>query len=353
MKTKTVTMKATLAKGDVADAYPVAMLVGDKSFFLGEDIFFPIDELSIGSPSMEGQPLNLDHSHAVEDEVGFVRGAHMDGATLRGEAVLTPGTAKYATAKAFIENRLAAGKPPEVSVGVYLEIHEEKMKDGSTRLVARNLAFDHLALVSRGACSPEAGCGVGMCRHGKGVLESPGDIKMANDPKLEAEPQEQAAPEAQPTPETQPAPETQAAPDAQPDEKTPDAQPEAQAEAQPDAAPEKAEEPACSCGAMDSLASAREALAEMTTIARDSLKPRAAELGLDVADDECVKTLKQRIADAEKVHAKLLANVAQHARTGGARRHTASAPPAKTEAQKTDDEAVRLLKAGGYRPRFR
>ena len=36
------------------------------------------------------------------------------------------------------------------------------MENGDERLTARNLHGDHLSLVTRGACSPEDGCGIGL-----------------------------------------------------------------------------------------------------------------------------------------------------------------------------------------------
>jgi hypothetical protein len=38
----------------------------------------------------------------------------------------------------------------------------ELMNDGKMRLTARNLQGDHYAIVTRGACSPEQGCGIGL-----------------------------------------------------------------------------------------------------------------------------------------------------------------------------------------------
>lgn len=139
--------------------YPATFLVGDKTY---QGLYFPAEEIEKAADTMAGQPVNLDHSFRVEDEVGFVRHPSMFGKALRGLLVLSPGTHRFETAKTFIETRNAAEKPPEVSVGVLLDVEEEELPDGETRFVARNLQFDHLALVVRGACGPGDGCGVGL-----------------------------------------------------------------------------------------------------------------------------------------------------------------------------------------------
>lgn len=139
------------------DEYLVTMLVGDATY---NGLFFPTDEIEKAHKSMEGQPFNLDHTPFVEWEVGFVRQPQMFGSAFKGVVVLNPQTAKYPVAKAHIHNRFAAGKTPEVSVEVFLDVEERP--DGV--FVARNLAFDSLALVTRGACSPADGCGIGLKR---------------------------------------------------------------------------------------------------------------------------------------------------------------------------------------------
>jgi hypothetical protein len=135
--------------------FPASLLVGDGTY---NGLFVPADELRRAAPSMEKQPINIDHSALVEDEVGYVRQAGMFERALRGILVLNPDTTKFNTAKAYIQNRMAAGRPPEVSVGFFCDVEE----NNEGLLIARNIQFDHLALVTRGACSPENGCGVGM-----------------------------------------------------------------------------------------------------------------------------------------------------------------------------------------------
>lgn len=180
------------AKEAEPNEFLVSMLVGDGTY---NGLFCPTDEIAKGAATMAGNPLNLDHSLAVEDEVGFVRTAQMFGKALKGAVVLNPKTAKFAVASAYIENRLAAGKPPEVSVGFWCDAEE----DDEGRLVASNIQFDHLALVSRGACSPADGCGVGLAR--KEMSHMDNETPAAGAPPAEAE----GAPAAPPAPEV-PAP---------------------------------------------------------------------------------------------------------------------------------------------------
>jgi hypothetical protein len=178
------------------DEYLATMLVGDGTY---NGLYCPTDQVTSGSASMEKQPLNLNHSLDVEDEVGFVHDVAMKGPALRGILTLNPETAKYAVAKAFIQNRMKAGKAPEVSVGFWCEVLEEHDDEtDSVRYVAQNIEFDHLALVSRGACSPADGAGVG--------LAEPEPVTPM-EPKPEgAPPVTEAAPEVAPvTPEAPPA----------------------------------------------------------------------------------------------------------------------------------------------------
>lgn len=153
--TRKLTLPVQLSAGSNENEYLVTMLVGDGTY---NGVFCPTEEVAMAAKSWEGQPLNLDHSWTVEDEVGFVKNPTMVGPALKAVLVLNPKTAKFAVAKAYIENRIAAGKAPEVSVGFYCNEEE----DDVGRIVARNMRGDHLALVTRGACSPEAGCGVGL-----------------------------------------------------------------------------------------------------------------------------------------------------------------------------------------------
>lgn len=143
------------------------ILVGDGTY---NGVYFPADEIEKAFISWDKQPININHSSEIEDEVGYITKPRYDMVTKQFKVtpVLNKETAKYDIANGYISNRIKAGKPPEVSVGVWVDKEYEEMDDGDERLVARNLQGDHLALVCRGACSPEAGCGIGL-EHDKSV----------------------------------------------------------------------------------------------------------------------------------------------------------------------------------------
>ena len=71
---------------------------------------------------------------------------------------------KSAYAKGYIQSKVEMESIPEVSVEVWLDRCDEEI-DGNVRLTARNLYGDGLAIVTRGACSPKDGCGIGMSKN--------------------------------------------------------------------------------------------------------------------------------------------------------------------------------------------
>jgi len=138
------------------------ILVGDKIY---NDIFFPSEELEKSFMSWDKQPLNINHSENIEDIVGYVVEPKYDKETKKFSVkpVLDESTSKYAIAKGYIESRMKAGAIPEVSIGVWCDTVpvKDKREDGAL-FVASNLIGDHLALVTRGACGPKDGCGIGL-----------------------------------------------------------------------------------------------------------------------------------------------------------------------------------------------
>ena len=132
-------------------------LVGNKIF---NGIYFPGEEIAKAYQTIIGKPLNLDHSDKVEDEIGFIKNAKFENNELKVIPVLVKDTAKYDVALGFIKARKMAGATAEVSVGVWMDINQEEV-NGEIIKVGRNLEFDHLAIVTRGACSPLDGCGIG------------------------------------------------------------------------------------------------------------------------------------------------------------------------------------------------
>ena len=136
------------------------ILVGNGTY---NGVYFPAEEIEKAFHTWNKQPININHSSNVEDEVGYITKPRYDTETKQFKVtpVLNKETAKFDVADGYIRNRIKAGKPPEVSVGVWIDREFEETDDGD-RLTARNLHGDHLALVCRGACSPEAGCGIGL-----------------------------------------------------------------------------------------------------------------------------------------------------------------------------------------------
>lgn len=137
------------------------ILVGDGTY---NGVYFPADEIEKAHLTWNKQPLNLDHSDKVEDIVGYVTEAFYDKNTKKFSVkpIIDSQLPKSNIAKGYINSRLDAGSIPEVSVGVWVDRVDESLDEGKTRLTARNLIGDHLALVTRGACSPQDGCGIGL-----------------------------------------------------------------------------------------------------------------------------------------------------------------------------------------------
>ena len=147
---------------DDEDTYNTIMMVGNGVY---NGIYFPTEELEKAFMSFNGVPVNLNHSDdKIEDIVGYVKDAGIDGDKLYASVVLSKDTAKYNAAKGYIKSRKDANSTPNVSIGVYVDRVEEPISKNSDemRLVARNLDADHLAIVVHGACNPQHGCGIGI-----------------------------------------------------------------------------------------------------------------------------------------------------------------------------------------------
>jgi hypothetical protein len=135
------------------------MLVGDGTY---NGVYFPAEEVEKSLFSWNGVPIVYDHSDSVKDAVGDVTEVTYEPASKKlTMKPLIEGYPESENALMYIKARQKAGVVPEVSVGIWADKKMEEI-DGVETLVARNLYADHLALVSRGACSPEAGCGVGL-----------------------------------------------------------------------------------------------------------------------------------------------------------------------------------------------
>lgn len=144
------------------------IIVADSTY---NGIYFPLDELEKAYRLFDGKPININHSDDIKDEVGYVRDPQFEDKRLTVTPVLNPATSEYGVAEGYINNRLAAGQTPEVSVGVWVTRDVELDDNGEVvRTVARNVIPDHLAIVSRGACSPMDGCGIGLRRDEENII---------------------------------------------------------------------------------------------------------------------------------------------------------------------------------------
>jgi len=153
--------KVGLSKGLSEQADTVA-LVGDNIY---NGTYFPADEIEKAYHTMERQPFNLDHSDRVEDEIGFVKDVKFENGKMLLTPIICEHTAKAQIAEGYIKERKNAGKTPEVSIEVWASKAEEEVEINNEKIkvpVARDYEFDGMALVTRGACSPSAGCGVGI-----------------------------------------------------------------------------------------------------------------------------------------------------------------------------------------------
>jgi hypothetical protein len=157
------TVSSSDKKKNMYDTDRTTILVGDKTY---NGIFFPKEELAKAFHTWEKQPINLDHSDKVEDIVGHVENVIFDD--IKNGITVDPvigGYVKSIHAQNYINGRKNVGAVPEVSVGVWCDKDTEEV-NGKEMLVARNLHGDHLAIVTRGACGPEDGCGVGLSDDG-------------------------------------------------------------------------------------------------------------------------------------------------------------------------------------------
>lgn len=154
---------AQFKEDDTATTYDTTMIVGNGTY---NGVYFPEEELRKAAESFQGVPINLDHNDdTIKDVVGYVSDVVYDNGSLRSRTVFDKDTKEYDTAIGYIKSRNRAGDIPNVSIGVWLELEEEQLDDNDTRLVARNLEGDHLAVVVHGACNPDDGCGIGMSKY--------------------------------------------------------------------------------------------------------------------------------------------------------------------------------------------
>lgn len=141
------------------------LIVGDGIY---NQKWHPAEEAQKAFGSMDRQPYIMDHNRDVEYEFGWMEMPLYDEQTKKLSAipVVNLNTPKGKAALQHIQNRMLAGKPAETSVGFWavesnemISIDDAEEQDWVT---VREWDFDHNALVTRGACSPEDGAGVGL-----------------------------------------------------------------------------------------------------------------------------------------------------------------------------------------------
>ncbi len=129
--------------------------------------------LQDAGPTLEGEPVNLEHSQSVNDEIGFHRNVALEedeqGMVLRADLQVQASRPRFDDAVSFIESRLSAGETPEYSMELptpALEWREaepgETFQGEPFDIMLTDGAFAGGALLSEGACTAEDGCGVGL-----------------------------------------------------------------------------------------------------------------------------------------------------------------------------------------------
>jgi uncharacterized Zn finger protein (UPF0148 family) len=125
------------------------------------------------APTLDGEPVNLGHSSSVRDEVGHHASPRVkeddEGTVLRADLVLQESRPRFDDAISFIEGRLQAGQTPEYSMEVNSrQTVVRKAEPGETYqgeefdVAFVDGALTGGAILSKGSCSPDDGCGIGM-----------------------------------------------------------------------------------------------------------------------------------------------------------------------------------------------
>lgn len=133
----------------------------------GDRIFFDRDFLKRLAPTGEGKRVDLDHSRALEDEVGVMQQLRMDAdeERLRAALVLQRKRPRFMDAIGFVEGRLQAKQVPNLSIEIINLVMrpattpEEKAKWDFAMIDA---TLDGIAILAQGACSDKDGCGIGL-----------------------------------------------------------------------------------------------------------------------------------------------------------------------------------------------
>ncbi len=133
----------------------------------GERIRVTEEFIRNAAPTLEGKPVNLEHSRTIQDEVGYHQNVLVEeddeGVVLRADIVLQPNRPRYDDAVSFIQSRLEAGSVPEYSMEFpHASAVFRPASDAGADLELVDGEFAGGALVTEGACGAEDGCGVGL-----------------------------------------------------------------------------------------------------------------------------------------------------------------------------------------------
>ncbi|MCK5018159.1 MAG: hypothetical protein KAS32_13975 [Candidatus Peribacteraceae bacterium] len=151
------------------------MIVGDGIY---NGYWHPDEELKKTFKMFDSQPFNTNHGDDLNSEVGWLERPQRDGLKYSAVPILNLNTPEGENALAHIQNRMYAGKPAELSVGFWCTVTREQVKHGDidqVMPVCRDIEPDHCAVVTRGACSPSDGAGVGLKQNNKNKNKNEGN----------------------------------------------------------------------------------------------------------------------------------------------------------------------------------
>ena len=138
------------------------MIVGDGVY---NGYWHPDSELAKSYAMFDRQPWNVNHGDDVNSEIGWWEQPQKNGNKYSAIPILNLNTPEGKNALSHIQNRMLAGKPAELSIGFWCGVKTERVKHGDIdqRLpVCYDIEPDHCSLVTRGACSPAVGAGIGL-----------------------------------------------------------------------------------------------------------------------------------------------------------------------------------------------
>jgi hypothetical protein len=180
-------IRETMHQGRRNLIVPVVMMVeGVHNGSLGP-LFHPAQELGKFPDSWNGIPIMIQHPvddngmnisanspDVLEQSVGKVFNAHMDGTKLKADSYVDPEKLQALSPDAY--TAIMNGQPLEVSIGVFTEEDQTpgQWNGENYTAIARSHRPDHLALLPGGigACSWNDGCGIRVNQKKEGGNES-------------------------------------------------------------------------------------------------------------------------------------------------------------------------------------